>query len=426
MTSSLSPTSSPSPKSQPVSSRDEDNVSPLPTSQRLFAPEPSSNNGTNIPAINLRRPSIQFAPSAQVVVPNAGARRPSIPKNQRRISSPPPPPAFQKRVSFNTFESKDTPEFSLTLNEKHRDFHYSRRSRIYLCGLNNDEYSQNALEWLIDELVEDGDEIIVLRVVDPNSKYLSDRGLREERYAKDARDCLDWVISKNHEQKAISLVMEFAVGEVPELIQRMINTYEPAMLVVGTRGKSLSGIQGLLPGSVSKYCLQNSPVPVIVVQPHNKVQKKKNARQKKPEKGSYQEILEASGNHSSYVLDHIQEDNPLPQIHSASLQEAKAVADAIGVPPAIDYSLPDMAAARNPTARADANPEDGENPKSPGVVMKSPTLGDLETPPVSDSEESDREDMIPKPGSMLSTHDVASDDEDSKKDESKLATADAS
>lgn len=46
-----------------------------------------------------------------------------------------------------------------------------------------------------------------------------------------------------------------------------IKIYAPACLIVGTRGKSLGGIQGLLPGSVSKYCLQNSPVPVVVVRP---------------------------------------------------------------------------------------------------------------------------------------------------------------
>jgi len=73
-----------------------------------------------------------------------------------------------------------------------------------------------------------------------------------------------------------------------------IHIYEPVILIVGTRGRSLGGLQGLLPGSVSKYCLQHSPVPVIVVRPSSKRDKKKAKRRADPGRRVYQDILQQS------------------------------------------------------------------------------------------------------------------------------------
>jgi hypothetical protein len=49
--------------------------------------------------------------------------------------------------------------------------------------------------------------------------------------------------------------------------------YQPSMLIVGTRG--LSDFKTMLLGSISKYCLQHSPVPVVVVRPDDKLKKMK-------------------------------------------------------------------------------------------------------------------------------------------------------
>ena len=112
-----------------------------------------------------------------------------------------------------------------------------------------------------------------------------------------------------------------------------IAIYEPACLIVGTRGRSLGGIQGLLPGSVSKYCLQNSPVPVIVVRPSAKREKKKRKRKADPARQAYMDILQRGGATGSHVLDSVA---PHSQAGSASEEanetEARAVAKAIGLP----------------------------------------------------------------------------------------------
>ncbi|TGZ82278.1 adenine nucleotide alpha hydrolases-like protein [Ascodesmis nigricans] len=211
-----------------------------------------------------------------------------------RLGSPPPPPSFVKRVSFDTFDNKDATDFSLTLKSKHKDYTYSRRSRTFLCGTDQNDYSEFALEWLLDELVDDGDEIVCLRVVDKDSKISSDQAIQERLYRQEAEQLLEKIIEKNEEEKAISIILEFAVGKVHETIQRMIHIYEPVILIVGTRGRSLGGLQGLLPGSVSKYCLQHSPVPVIVVRPSSKRDKKKAKRKADPNRRVYKEILQQS------------------------------------------------------------------------------------------------------------------------------------
>ncbi|KAL9581817.1 MAG: hypothetical protein Q9212_003664, partial [Teloschistes hypoglaucus] len=198
---------------------------------------------------------------------------------------------YERRVSFNTFDNRDAPDLSFNTGIRHRDYAYTQRSRTFLCGADDNEYSYDAIEWLIEELVEDGDEIICLRVVDPSSKFASDTGMKNETYKKEAQDLLEKIRNKNKtkeevREKAIALVIEFAVGKVPEVFQKMISVYAPACLIVGTKGKSPQGVQTFLTGSVSRYCLQNSPVPCIVVRPTRKriARKKKRLNDEKRER----------------------------------------------------------------------------------------------------------------------------------------------
>lgn len=62
-------------------------------------------------------------------------------------------------------------------------------------------------------------------------------------------------------------------------------------------------MQSLLPGSVSKYCLQQSPIPVIVVRPSTKREKKKKKRLADPSRRSYNQILEMSERRGSHIFE---------------------------------------------------------------------------------------------------------------------------
>lgn len=130
---------------------------------------------------------------------------------------------YERGVSFDTFDNRDATDFSLTLNYKHKGYQSTRRSRTFLCGTDQNDYSDFALEWLIDELVDDGDEIVCLRAVEKDSRIASDAGIEAGKYRQEAEKLFDQVIQKNsHDEKAISLVLELAVGKVQDIIQRMV------------------------------------------------------------------------------------------------------------------------------------------------------------------------------------------------------------
>ncbi|KAK5710223.1 hypothetical protein LTR17_019058 [Elasticomyces elasticus] len=301
-----------------------------------------------------RRPSVQFVPSAansrsSSAKPATARKLSAMPGNSsgRRMSSPPAPKQFVPGVSFDTFSNPSASDFSLTLNRKHRSYEYTKRSRTFLCGTDTNEYSDTALDYLLDELVDDGDEIVCLRVVEKDSKDAfrwSGGGQGEKGYRAEAERFIEGIERKNTDDRAISLVLEFSIGKVQDAIQQMIRIYEPAILVVGTKGRSLTGYGSLLSsGSVSKYCLQYSPVPVIVVRPSRKRAAKKRKREEDKTRGGYQDVLDKSEdaprgrgghlldsrNRSSVIGEHL---GLLGELESSGQQEdeARKVAEAIG------------------------------------------------------------------------------------------------
>lgn len=102
------------------------------------------------------------------------------------------------------------------------------------------------------------------------------------------------ITMNNDEDKELSIIIELAVGNIKLLLLRLMHLYHPDSLIVGTKGRSLNGLSGLKPNSISKWCLQNSPVPVIVVRPDRKRDKAKQKRLQDPNRRSYIEILQKS------------------------------------------------------------------------------------------------------------------------------------
>ncbi len=76
---------------------------------------------------------------------------------------------------------------------------------------------------MLDELVDDGDEIVCLRVVEKDLRAANDTTYDRGKYRSEAQRLLESVIVKNaSEEKAISIIMELAVGKVQEIFQRMV------------------------------------------------------------------------------------------------------------------------------------------------------------------------------------------------------------
>jgi len=157
---------------------------------------------------------------------------------------------------------------------------------VFLCASSPDESGIEALDFAVDDLVEDFDELIVLRCFDPEDLAKDDHDhLREQ-----GKDLMRYIQERNSEfgGKKISIIVEFVAGRVTDTIRRLLALYRPDSLIVGTRGQkgmiqtwgAALGAPGM--GSISRYCLSQSPVPVIVVRPERKVQQSMEKRRADP------------------------------------------------------------------------------------------------------------------------------------------------
>ncbi|KAG9005902.1 hypothetical protein FRB90_010144, partial [Tulasnella sp. 427] len=187
---------------------------------------------------------------------------------------------YTTKVSFDTFDAPNTDAdtlFSFTLQVKSDGYKKTRNTRVYLCAASADESGTEALEWSISNLVEDGDELVVVRGFAPEDlqKDMHDQ-LREE-----AKDLMRLILERNseYEGRRLSVVVEFVAGKVTSTIDRMTALYRPDSLVVGTRGS-----KGLMQTLGSAYCVSHSPVPVIVVRPEKKVKKTVEKRRADPKR----------------------------------------------------------------------------------------------------------------------------------------------
>ncbi|KAI7899512.1 uncharacterized protein BX663DRAFT_554918 [Cokeromyces recurvatus] len=208
------------------------------------------------------------------------------------------PDNYIRGVSFDTMTDQDQPDFSFTLRGKTQGYQRTRRSRTFMVATDLENYSDYALDWAIENVMDHGDEIIVLRVLTidmsdnrPNVKAM----LRhEELQSKEiANTVMKRIMAAGNEDMKISAVIEFVIGKVQETIQNMISIYQPSMLIVGTRG--MSELKGMFINSISRYCLQHSPVPVVIVQPEERVKKQ---HQKKTTKNRLSGMFRSISNHS--------------------------------------------------------------------------------------------------------------------------------
>lgn len=71
-------------------------------------------------------------------------------------------------------------------------------------------------------MVDDGDEIVCLRVVEKDDTLAGDRSVEKGRYRLEAETLMKAIQGKNHENKAINLILEFAVGKVNKVIDEMV------------------------------------------------------------------------------------------------------------------------------------------------------------------------------------------------------------
>jgi hypothetical protein len=76
------------------------------------------------------------------------------------------PTGYTPKVSFDTFENPVASMFSFTLQVKSAGYARTRSTRVFLCAAGPDESGREALDWSLESLVQDGDELVVCRGID--------------------------------------------------------------------------------------------------------------------------------------------------------------------------------------------------------------------------------------------------------------------
>ncbi|ROT38484.1 hypothetical protein SODALDRAFT_350707 [Sodiomyces alkalinus F11] len=276
--------------------------------------------------------SLSFAPVRNPELPQGTHKKTD--KERIRASSP-PPARFQSRVAFDNVQLGEATKrntSSLTLNVRHRGFQLKRRSRMFMVGIDEHEYSDEALQWLLDEMVDDGDEVVCVRVVENMTKTM-------QSYQQDAHALMGSILAKNEANRAINFTLEYASGKLHATFHKLIQIYQPAMLIVGTRGRSLGGFQSLVNtrNSFSQYCLQYSPIPVVVVRPTAQRDKKRNKRQQDTERQTYAKMLTATG--GKHETDSARTIRYATEVKYSAEEEAHHVARALGLPASFDPTI---------------------------------------------------------------------------------------
>ncbi|CAI9758122.1 unnamed protein product [Fraxinus pennsylvanica] len=154
------------------------------------------------------------------------------------------------------------------------------KARLVGIGMDYSPTSKSALTWAINNLIEEGDQIVVVHVVSPkadptNKQLFEDTGsplipleeFREINVSKhygltpdpEVLDMLDTV----SRTKRVKVVAKVYWGDPREKLIDAVEQLKLDSLVVGSRG--LGVLKRVLLGSVSNYVVHNAPCPVTVV-----------------------------------------------------------------------------------------------------------------------------------------------------------------
>lgn len=113
---------------------------------------------------------------------------------------------------------------TLTLVTRHKAYTHKQAPRVYLCGTDESDYATFAVEYVIENLVDDGDEIVCVRVIDPTDVIACGPNVRYSSYLKQAERAQDKVqaLLDQAQGPAVKVVIEFHVGELGDTIDKMV------------------------------------------------------------------------------------------------------------------------------------------------------------------------------------------------------------
>ncbi|KAM0746397.1 adenine nucleotide alpha hydrolases-like protein [Meredithblackwellia eburnea MCA 4105] len=216
--------------------------------------------GTNLnDGPDLQDPTVPRAPSGSTLKRRGtkSEKAPALVLNNGR-------PIFEKNRCTITLTHGDPDEVGKT-----------RRTRKYLVASDLSEESLYAIQWAIGTVLRDGDECMIVSVIETDTKFDPEdgQGSASEKKAKISNQKDRQVNASMLSRQATALLERTRLNvrvlcqcihakNVRHMLLDMIDYHEPTMVIVGTRG--LKKVKGMLLGSVSNYLLQKSSVPVMV------------------------------------------------------------------------------------------------------------------------------------------------------------------
>src|SRR3569833_4011676 len=91
-----------------------------------------------------------------------------------------------------------------------------------MVGVDQHVYSDYALQWLLEEYADDGDEIICVHVTDKDARTID-----EKTYKTKAQTMVGRIRSKIPDHCAISIKLEYAVGKLHQTFQKLVGCDGP-------------------------------------------------------------------------------------------------------------------------------------------------------------------------------------------------------
>ncbi|TFK28013.1 hypothetical protein FA15DRAFT_665772 [Coprinopsis marcescibilis] len=218
--------------------------------------------------VNVVVPPEPYFPTSLNALANSRGKRNPRRRKTMRLHEPLPlhtgRPVFQRDRCTITITQGD-PDTKLV--------EMKRKRRRYVVASDLSEESRYAVEWGIGTVLRDGDEMLLVNVVETDSKIDPDRPNGADRSSK---------VRNQQERQGMAYIL---ARQVTSLLQRtrlhvtvacqawhaknarhmlldVIDHTEPTMLIVGSRG--LSHLNGILLGSTSHYLIEKCSVPVMV------------------------------------------------------------------------------------------------------------------------------------------------------------------
>lgn len=150
----------------------------------------------------------------------------------------------------------------------------SKRPKRYIVASDGSAESSYAIEWTIGTVLRDGDEMLVVSVMETDAKLDATDPKHEDKATRQEHQRIRQSMAVILARRALAVLQRtrLSVKVVCQALHarhsrhfllEMVDFYEPTMCVVGSRG--LNSLKGVLLGSFSNYCVQKSPVPVMVV-----------------------------------------------------------------------------------------------------------------------------------------------------------------